>query len=502
MSYPGLDYSRYLNLFKKNKKLFFFTALSIMTLAVIFSYLLPKKYEAKSTVFVEKNVVTDLLKGITANPTSDDSQMAMTYALTSRTLLTKVINNVDFNLRTQNDAEVENLLDEIRKNINITVSGKDHDLFVVSFQYYNPKVARDFVNTLVQMYIEENVSAERDESYGANKFLTQEIATYKDRLDKAQANLSKFKTSNGALTSDDDDRLLHDIDKAEQNLADLKVRKGQLEQEKTYAQSATDPLKVKLDSLTKKLGELRAQYTDKFPEVVDTKSQIKSLQQEIKNRKGVAGPGVLKPEQLWKVDTELNSIKENEAVLEQFIAKDKEMLNSIPKTMSGIEKLQGEKDNEKNMYDLLFLRQNQSEVSKEMELQDKSTTFRVIDPAVTPIAPVSPNRVKIILLGIAAGIAAGVGLLIAADYLDDSIKTVDSLKALGLPVLAVIPLIQGDDEITREKDKAFRAYILSGCYFSLILAVLAMEALGVTFLDSMASSLHLPAVVARFLEKF
>jgi succinoglycan biosynthesis transport protein ExoP len=483
--------------------LFFVTALAVMTIAVVVSYLVPKKYEAKSTVFIEKNVVADLVQGIAVPPSADDSLKVMDYALTSRTLLLKAVNNVDFNLRTQNDAVIEGLIDEIRRNITIDKdkNGKDPNMFIVSFKYTNPRVARDFVNTLVQLFIEQNVSAKRDQSYGANKFLSEEIATYKERLDKAQATINQYKTKQGAAAAMDGDRLMHDIDEAQQRLTELEMRQHQLEEERSYAQNATDPLRVKLTALTNRLNELRTQFTDSYPDIIDLKSQIASLQHQISSGSKVGHGEVNTPQELWKIDAELKAVRESEVTVQHFIEQNRKLLDTLPNTKSAIDKLEAAKDNEQNMYNLLFLRQNQSEISKQMELQDKSTTFRIVDPAVTPLSPVSPNRVRIILMGIAAGFAAGFGVLFAFDYMDNSVKSLDSLKTLGQPVLAVIPLIKDEDEISAEKKRDLRVYVASGCYFSVILLVLLMEMLGAPFVDNVMSRLPVPDVIARVLER-
>ena len=54
VSTPDFDYKKYLQLIAKKKCLFVIMALVLMTLSVAASYLLPPKYEAKATVFIEK----------------------------------------------------------------------------------------------------------------------------------------------------------------------------------------------------------------------------------------------------------------------------------------------------------------------------------------------------------------------------------------------------------------------------------------------------------------
>ena len=71
------DYKRYLNLLLKKKRLFAVVALAIMTAAVILSYLSPKMYEAQSVVFIEKSIVSELVKGLAVSSSVEDKMRAL-----------------------------------------------------------------------------------------------------------------------------------------------------------------------------------------------------------------------------------------------------------------------------------------------------------------------------------------------------------------------------------------------------------------------------------------
>ena len=79
-----LDYKKHLNLIKKHKKLFLITALAIMSISVIISYVLPEKYEAKSTVFIEKSLINELVKGLAVTSSMEDKLKGLNYAMGSR----------------------------------------------------------------------------------------------------------------------------------------------------------------------------------------------------------------------------------------------------------------------------------------------------------------------------------------------------------------------------------------------------------------------------------
>ena len=94
-----------------------------------------------------------------------------------------------------------------------------------------------------------------------------------------------------------------------------------------------------------------------------------------------------------------------------------------------------------------------------------------------PIRPISPDRIKIILIGMAMGLAGGLGVLMLRDNLDRSVKEVSTLKVLNVPVLAVIPLMKSEEDTRLERRRDVRLYIMGGLYFSLIVAVLVLETL-------------------------
>lgn len=474
------DYKKYLILIATRKWLFTAIALVVMTCGVVFCFMLPKKYEAKSTVFVEKNVITELVKGIAVTPSMDQAIKVLTYAITSRTLVQKVVNELDMDTKIRNDAELESMFKEIQKNINVKV--KDNNLFIISYTDRDPRIARDFVNTLVRRYVEDNVSSKREESYGAIKFLSEQLDTLKERMDQSDKELTHYKAAKGGIISIDEGKLFQEINTAQQKLYDIQLRRRHLEGLKPLSRKAGDPLQTKLVILQKSLEELRVQYTDSYPEVVKVKTEIAELKEQMKQRKS-EDVSVADPQELEKVEAELYALKASEEGLKRYIATNQSLLKTIPSAKAGMEELELEKKNRKELYDQLMSRHGQSEVSKQMEIQDKTTNFRIVDPAILPVKPVSPDRVKIILMAILGGLASALGLIIGLDYLDPSVKDINILKSLGLPVLAVIPRISNDEQERKERRRDFWLYQVAGAYFMLILGVLVSEALNHSIVD-------------------
>ena len=473
-----MNYKQYILLAKKNKRLCIVGALAIMTVVTAISYIIPSKYEANSTVFVEKSVIADLVKGLAVTASVEDKIKALTYALNSRTLITKIIDELD--LKKGGEAEQEKLIKALQDNTQIKIKDRE-GLFIVSFRDRNPKLARDYVNALIRRYIDENSSSKREDSYGATRFLSEQLVTFREKLLKSEEAANAFKRGPGSIATMDPTSLLKDINDSQQRADDLNIKQAQLETVIANLPKENSP-HSDMPALQKKLQELQLQYTDKYPDILRLKADIRSLEDQQKSGQSKRPVESL---EYKRALSELKAMRQAEANLRANIAKNRALLQGIPAAKSALEDLEREKNSQKNIYETMAARQGQSEVSKQMELQDKSTVFRVVDPAVLPIKPVSPNRVKLLLLGILAGIGGGVGLVILKDSMDDSVKNVEMAAQFGLPILAVVPQIADPKQIAVQSRQDRRMYIASGLYFSMILAVLALEILGFTVISNL-----------------
>ncbi|GFO66568.1 chain-length determining protein [Geomonas limicola] len=483
------QYRKYLQLLTRRKELFVVLALVITTAFFVASFLLPRKYESTSTVFIEKNVISELVKGITVTPSMEDTINVLTYAITSRTLLTKVVDSLDMNISGKSDLDQETLIKELQKNTKVKV--KDKNLFTISFTHKNPRVARDFVNTLVRVYIEQSISSKRGESYDATKFLTEQIDTFNQKLKKAEDEVNTYKRDKGGIIAIDEGKLFEEINIAQQKLYDLELRRRQLEGMRQVTQKTNDPLLARLTTLEKRRDELLMQYNESYPDVIKVNSDIETVKQQLADRKGGQSQP-LEPQELARIEAEIGAIKVTEAGLKRYINTNKTLLQNIPTAKAGLDKLELEKKNQKNIYDQLFARQGQSEVSKQMEVQDKSTTFRVVDPAVLPLKPSSPNRLRIMFIGLVGGLVGSFGLLVLLDQLDSTAKDVDFVKGLGHPVLAIIPRLQDQEMLARQRRRSLRIFVAAGCYLLLLLVFPAMEIFDLRVMDRLLDSMHSP----------
>ncbi|MHB8056679.1 MAG: XrtA system polysaccharide chain length determinant [Desulfuromonadaceae bacterium] len=486
MSYTeDFNYKKYLRMVSKKRYLFVILALLIMSGVVVTSYLLPERYEAKCTVFIEKSVISDLVRGIAISPSFEDKLRVLDYAMKSRTLLLKVLDDLDLNVNSQNNGQLEKMVREFRDNTDVRLKDKE-GLFTITFNSENPRIARDYVNALVRRYIEENITSKREESYGATNFLGEQIATIKVKLEEAEDKVNGYKREKGSMLAEHEGSLLASIGDAQQKIDEIMIKRRQLESLQGLARK-NDPLKGKLAALQKKQQELGLVYTENHPEVVDTAHEIMAVKQLMKSGGSRVDYVDAPTLEMERISMELSSLRAAESNQRRFIAAKQALLRSIPAAKTGLEELEREKNSQKALYEQLMARHGQSEVAKQMEVQDKATTFRIVDPAVLPTKPYSPQRIKIILLGIVGGVAASFAFLLLLDQLDNSVRNVESLKSLGIPVLAVVPTIENPFEVEAVRKRDYWFYGVAAACFMLILATVPFELMRPLSMDFFSS---------------
>jgi uncharacterized protein involved in exopolysaccharide biosynthesis len=252
-----------------------------------------------------------------------------------------------------------------------------------------------------------------------------------------------------------------------------------------------------LDKLKSQLQDLSSRYNDRYPEIRTLKSQIAALEkireqrlvdQKAKDSNPQAGDksGVPAEDsadtrsqpQLLQLQSQLHSNQTEIANHEQMIAALKSRvddyqarLNQEPVREQQLADLTRGYDQSKATYDDLLKKKNQSAMATSMELLQQGERFRIIDPPNLPVKPSFPNRLKFCGIGLIVGLALGVGLAGAFEFMDDRVHDERQLKKL-LPVVAFaeIPIIASPTNDKAELKKVWFGWAAAAATFATILA--------------------------------
>jgi len=94
----------------------------------------------------------------------------------------------------------------------------------------------------------------------------------------------------------------------------------------------------------------------------------------------------------------------------------------------------------------------ESELSENMEKNQKGERFQLLDAANFPTKPLRPNRPIIVLIGFLIGLGGGLGLAILSDNWDTSFRKSDDINAyVNVPVLATIPALMTRGSVIEQR---------------------------------------------------
>jgi uncharacterized protein involved in exopolysaccharide biosynthesis len=151
--------------------------------------------------------------------------------------------------------------------------------------------------------------------------------------------------------------------------------------------------------------------------------------------------------EMAEIRARLESERREAVSLQQTISDLTGRVQAGPSLESQLTELMRDYQTTQDGYTALLQKSEASRMALRLEQGQIGEQFKVIDGARLPEKPISPDRLRINLLGIVGGLALGLGLVAFLEYRDTSLKSDDDvMTTLALPVLAVIPVMTNAGE--------------------------------------------------------
>ena len=504
------DIRHYWGILLRKKYIALITAFTVLSTFTLASFILPKTYEAKSTVAVEKSSLIDpLIRGVGVSSNVESGLSNIKNNITSRNIVERVVKKLDLDSHAKNPNQYETLIEGIRQKLNVTSiqqagrqQGSGTAFFTVSYAGTDPKMVRDVVNSLVSEYIEENMGQRVSDAHGAYEFIKNQLEEYKTKLDESDRAIRDFRERHPHMIPQNETTLIQRIEglqtsrmEAEINLKEQIRRKENVQKQLAGEKELTVAFvtregspQARLNYLNNQLITLTSKYTDNYPEVIKVKKEIEDQKSQIAKERIVPADSsgsetaAINPiyqqlrEELATTDTAVESLRARVAELSRQQYDIERRMGQMPKEQEEWTKLQRDRNVSQRIYDELLEKLENAKVSKDLEVTNKAGSFRIVDPAILPHLPAKPNRVLMILAGIFAGILAGGGTVFGLENLKPSFKDESSIESLlKVQVLAMIPkIITEEDKLTAKKMDR-RVVIVASAYLLVIGLILAEE---------------------------
>ncbi len=425
--------------------------------------LIPNSYEAKARLFVQMSSILQGQIGITAED-RQNQLLRLKQTLTSNENLVRVVRRTDLNSMVASESDLAGVVSSLRQRITI-VTHPDGMLEIGArsgisgfSNGQNARTAAATVQSLVDLFIEQNLSGDRRETGQSLQFLDEELRRRETQLQEAEQRRGEFEQRFMGL--------LPGSGSIAQRMSAARAELANIEQQIIAAQGSVNAMRGQLnatpqnlpgsDGVTTASGQLAALeaqlnqqrargYTDQHPDVVSTRQQIERLRPQAAAERRSGGAGISNPSSvsLRAMMAEREAQLAAATTRRNQIQSDLAQLGSRQSTEPGLaadqERLNRDYDVLKQQYDQLLANREQVRLRSDVQTRTSPLNIQVVEPPSVPGTPAAPNRPLFLTLVLLVAAGAGVAAAFVAGQLQTTFPTETRLATVtGLPVLGTL----------------------------------------------------------------
>jgi polysaccharide biosynthesis transport protein len=439
---PGLvTFGEMVAFVRRRKKLLFIPPVVITGLCVLLAFLLPRKYESSTTIWVQRDEILNPLVSFTmaVQMASEDRLRAFNEIIMSRQTMEMLIDSLGLAKGTETPIARDDIVDLVRASVRTERRGSDS--FVITYTDTDPVRAQRAVTILADHFISTRLWAERTRNDETVNFFSGKLQEYEKKFGETEdkvvsllkKRMQKIPTTSSSLGSNLDamDRRIRELEDKVRSYQRARIDLDMFPSAFGTEQGGTVlaellradlPYNTELRALLSRHDSLVVRYTVKYPEIGKLEGHILEL---------------LKRSQVF-VESEIDALNTQ---LGDERKRRTETINEMTLTSIAQREDQDKESNYaiyKQLYNDMKVKMEQAKIAQELGRRAQNQ-FIIIDPPRVPAKPTKPSRALIVLGGMTIGIMLGVLAALVGEHLDTTIRTSRQLEVYQKPIIAVLP---------------------------------------------------------------
>jgi polysaccharide chain length determinant protein (PEP-CTERM system associated) len=451
---------------------------------------IPELYRSETLIMVvPQRIPDDYVKSAESVPI-ENRLSSISDQILSRSRLERIINDLGlYQDRLAQGAVMEDVVRSMRGDIDVEIEGKE--AFRVSYVSRDAQRAEKVTERLASLFIEEHLRDRENLAQNTNEFLESQLEDARRRLVEHEKKLQDYRQRYAGQLPTQLQGNLQAIQNAQMQLQALeestnRARERRLLIERQLADTQELPAVAaapasgsadgavplttaqQLEAARSRLAAYKLRYTADHPDVRALERTIRDLEaklaEEAKNPKPEVP--ILTPAEaarrkriselqaeLEVIDHQIASNAAESAELKRTIARYQADVNALPARESELVQLTRDYSTLQQTYSSLLEKHEEAKLAANLERRQIGEQFKVLDPASLPEKPYNEmKRLGAIGGGAGGGLLLGLVLIAFLEYRDTSLKQEEDVaRIIGLPVLALVPLMESDGERRRRR---------------------------------------------------
>ena len=343
----------------------------------------------------------------------------------------------------------------IKNSLHVEQLKLETNLIKVAFQDTIPERANQYIDALVDVYINRSITKKNSINSKILNFLEERLAITKKKLEISENELEEYQSENKnidpSINSKDSYARLSDIDL---QLSEIQL-KGQLirnliifiKHNRNLDSIAPTLLEFNAQSTLKLITDIQAlqikeddftlEFTDRYPPLMKLRKRIKSIRRQIAlNVKNLQSTLNFKRKSLLKQK-----------------AKYEKILMALPKKEKNYINFKRNYEVNSKIYTYLLEKKSENELVQVATISD----YEAVDKAYSSFVPIKPKRMALLILAGVIGLGLGVVLALIRSLFKHKIYTQQEIEErIKLPFYGQIPLFREKMGINRAIEEAYK----------------------------------------------
>jgi uncharacterized protein involved in exopolysaccharide biosynthesis len=442
-------------------------------LAIGIAMLLPTVYSSTALIVIEsQQIPSEMAQSTVSQPAAERIQLIQQRLLTRANMLDIAEQYNVFRNRT--GMTPTDIVREMRQSTTIRTTGstdrrnRDVTGVSISFRATNATVAAQVANELVTRIISENVQQRSERAGSTLRFFNEEVARLSRELDASSERMTRFRRENSAVLPQVMPLNIRELEERrerqfmlEDTLETLQLQRSELEENLEIGVVASDdatPLERELGQLRNELVTQRALLTDTHPTIRRLNARIAAVETAIAEGTGAAtgrtdevagatGAAARTMARLEALDREIDNVLEESERNNSRITQLEEYQQRAAIVQVELANMERAHETLQIEYRAAVMNEASAETGERLEVSQQAERLEVIEQAIPENEPVAPNRRLIVMAGTAGSGGLGIGLMLLAELLNQSLRTVrDFERQLEIRPIAVVPYIQSESQ--------------------------------------------------------
>ncbi|MDP7028170.1 MAG: polysaccharide biosynthesis tyrosine autokinase [Candidatus Marinimicrobia bacterium] len=332
----------------------------------------------------------------------------------------------------------------------------------------HPYEAALIANQVAQAYKTRDREWSNNESIHLKSFLESRLNEKESEIEATDLKIQNYKKENQIYDLEGNvENLLNNLTGVESEFNSNNLEINILSSQKEYLNEQLSGLEKgivdqMLSSINAQLSALKTQVNEKEAELVrnatvygseheavlKTKENLQILKNQLEEKTNeliAEGLSIVDPldyrqeliGKLLEIETELHRLEAKSSQSQRLLKKYQNEIRLLPEKQSYLGKLEREKKVLSNTYSYIRQKMEEARVS----MASEPGKVRMIDKAEIPRKPVAPHLLQNLIMALFIGALLGFGISISIEYFDNTLRSVEYVERLHLPILAIIPSI-------------------------------------------------------------